>query len=102
MEYKITENIKALFSGADERNWSKVKSVLGKQVFLDYSSMTGAPGVGVSPDQIVAAWSGFLPGFDRTNHQLSDFKVEIKDNEAIATYIGKADHFLKDTVWTVE
>ena len=102
MEHSIVENINALFSGADERNWVKVKSVLSQQVMLDYSSMTGAPASSVSPEQIVTAWSAFLPGFSRTNHQLSDFKVERKDREAVVTYSGKADHYLNESVWVVE
>ncbi|MGC3945765.1 MAG: nuclear transport factor 2 family protein [Chryseolinea sp.] len=102
MEHTIVENISALFSGADERNWSKVKSVLSQHVLLDYSSMTGAPAATVSPDQIITSWSAFLPGFNRTNHQLSDVRVERKDREAVATYNGKADHFLNEKVWTVE
>ncbi|MEJ1239261.1 PhzA/PhzB family protein [Chryseolinea sp. T2] len=102
MEHSIIEHIIALFSGADERNWTKVKSVLSQQVVLDYSSMTGAPATSVSPEQIVASWSSFLPGFNRTNHHLFDFKVDRKDREAVVTYGGKADHYLNESVWTVE
>jgi ketosteroid isomerase-like protein len=64
--------------------------------------MTGHPATAFSPEQIISDWAAFLPGFDRTNHQLSDFTVEIKDQEAMVHYTGKADHYLHGEVWTVE
>lgn len=102
MENLIIQQVKALFSGADERNWNKVKSTMDNEVELDYSSMTGSPTSHLTPQQISTAWAAFLPGFDRTNHILSDFKVTINGNEALVNYIGKADHFLNSEVWTVE
>jgi ketosteroid isomerase-like protein len=102
METIITQQVNALFAGADERNWNMVMSVMDKQVLLDYSSMTGSPASNLTPEQISAAWAAFLPGFDRTNHTLSGFKIKINGNEAVANYIGKADHYLNGEVWTVE
>lgn len=102
MENIIIHQVNTLFSGADERNWNKVKSVMHTPVLLDYSSMTGSPATNLTPEEITAAWSAFLPGFDRTNHKLSDFKVIINGDEAIVHYTGKADHYLNAEVWTVE
>ncbi|MBC7937259.1 MAG: PhzA/PhzB family protein [Rhizobacter sp.] len=102
METIITEQVNTLFAGADERNWNKVKSVMDNQVLLDYSSMTGSSSSNLTPKQIITAWAAFLPGFDRTNHKLSGFKIEINGDEAVAIYIGKADHYLNSEVWTVE
>ncbi|HEX8378629.1 MAG TPA: nuclear transport factor 2 family protein, partial [Pedobacter sp.] len=102
MENIITYQVKTLFSGADERNWNKVKSVMDKQVLLDYSSMTGSPATNLTPEEIITAWAAFLPGFDRTNHKAFNFKVIINNDEAIVNYTGKADHFLNSEVWTVE
>ncbi len=102
METLIIQQINTLFAGADERNWEKVKSTMNTTVLLDYSSMTGNPAITLSPDAITQAWASFLPGFDSTHHQLSDFSVSINDNEATAEYFGKADHFINNDVWTVE
>jgi ketosteroid isomerase-like protein len=102
MENIIIHQVNTLFSGADERNWNKVKSVMHTPVLLDYSSMTGSPATNLTPEEITAAWSAFLPGFDRTNHKLSDFKVIINGDQAIIHYTGKADHYLNAEVWTVE
>lgn len=102
MEKIIILAISTLFSGADERNWEKVESVMTQNVLLDYTSFVGGEPANLTPKQITNSWAGFLPGFDKTHHQLSDFKVTINDETAIATYTGKADHFIGKEIWTVE
>ena len=101
-EEQIILQVQKLFAGADERNWKKVKSVMHEQVLLDYSSMTGNPAKTLTPQDICDAWSQFLPGFDRTNHVLSQFNVEANDKEALVRYFGKADHYLGGELWTVD
>jgi hypothetical protein len=98
----IIEIVKKLFAGADERNWEKVEQTMADKVLLDYTSMAGGTPANLSPKQITESWATFLPGFDKTNHQLSDFKITIDQDKAIATYFGKADHFIETEVWTVE
>lgn len=102
MEKIIIEQVKKIFQGADERNWQKAADVMDNHVMLDYSSMTGNPASLLTPQQITSAWAAFLPGFDRTNHKLSDFTVQIKNDEVSVTYQGVADHFYNSKVWTVE
>ena len=102
MENKITEQVRLLFEGADERNWEKCISVMNKDVLLDYSSMTGNGATLLTSEQIIAAWATFLPGFDRTHHELSKFTIESNGLLSTAHCYGKADHFIGDEVWTVE
>lgn len=102
MENIIEQQIRSLFEGADERNWQKSASVMSNNVLLDYSSMTGNAATLLTPEEIMTAWASFLPGFDRTNHQLSDFTINTNGLTALAHYRGKADHFLNGEVWTVD
>lgn len=99
---QIIQTVSRIFEGADERNWVKVKEAMAESVVLDYSSLSGAPSSTMSSSQIVDMWKGFLPGFDRTHHQLSDFSVKQHSGNASVTFSGKADHFLESEVWTVE
>jgi hypothetical protein len=101
-QQNVIDIVIQLFAGADERDWQKVKNTMAKEVLLDYTSMAGGEPTVLSPQQIAKAWAEFLPGFDKTHHQLSDFKVNIQDNFATASYFGKADHFIDDEIWTVE
>lgn len=99
---KIISSVSEVFEGADERNWQRIQSVIAKNVLLDYTSMAGgSPGL-QTPRQITDAWSAFLPGFDKTHHQLSDFNITVNEKVANAHYYGKADHFIGNEVWTVE
>lgn len=97
-----TTLIKKLFHGVDNRDWESIISIFDENVLLDYSSMTGTPPSFMKPQEIIAAWSSFLPGFDKTNHQMSGFNISKEDNFTIATFEGKAEHFIGNSVWIVE
>jgi SnoaL-like domain len=99
---KIIQSLKNLFAGADERDWQKVQGVMATNVLLDYTSMNGGSPTTQTPQQITDAWAAFLPGFDKTHHQLSKFEVSLQDTIANVHYFGKADHFIDKEVWTVE
>ncbi|HEY4324740.1 MAG TPA: nuclear transport factor 2 family protein [Mucilaginibacter sp.] len=98
----IIEIITKLFAGADERNWQKVESTMASTLLLDYTSMAGGELAELTPAQITNAWAAFLPGFDRTHHQLSAFEVKENNGIANAHYFGKAEHFIGGDIWIVE
>jgi hypothetical protein len=102
METEIINTVKNLFSGADERDWGKVQATLADEVLLDYSALSGSPASTLTPGEIITAWKGLLPGFDRTHHQPDYFTVKEDDDKAIVHYFAKADHFLGNDTWTVE
>lgn len=99
---KLIQTISSLFAGADNRNWQQVQDTMAASVLLDYTSMTGGSPAEQTPKQITDAWAAFLPGFDKTHHQLSGFDVNVINATATVHYEGKADHFIGNTVWTVE
>jgi hypothetical protein len=98
----IINTVTAIFNGADARDWQKVKAAFADEVLLDYSSMNGNPAAQITSDQIIAAWSSFLPGFDKTHHNVFDFKVDQSDDMANVHFTGIADHFIGESKWTVE
>jgi SnoaL-like domain len=99
---EIIQAITAIFSGVDEHNWAKIENQMTSNVLLDYTTFIGGEPANLSPKQITESWAGFLPGFDKTNHQLSNFEITLNLDKAMATYTGKADHFIDNEVWTVE
>jgi len=104
-EQDIINHITKLFVYTDEQKWDEVQSSFAKQVLLDYSSFTGIEAAEMTPDQLVAGWSGFLPGFEATHHQVGNFIVETDDDEAQLFCYGTATHYLPNesgkNVWTV-
>ena len=90
----IISVVTALFKATDARNWQQVENCFANEVLLDYTSMAGGEPVTLAPTAITTAWKQLLPGFDSTNHELSDFKVSANDNTATVTNSGHATHYL--------
>ena len=98
------EVVTQLFVSTDARDWSRVKHCFHSEVLMDYSSMNGNPATLQSPEEIVRAWKGILPGFNATHHQLGNFIESIQDITAQVFCYGTASHFLKNeqgNIWTV-
>ncbi|UTW64758.1 nuclear transport factor 2 family protein [bacterium SCSIO 12741] len=90
------ETVIELFVSTDEQQWDQVKAVFDSKVLLDYSSMTGSPATSMTPDEIVDAWKGLLPGFDHTHHQLGNFQMTLSNNQAQVFCYGTASHYLEN------
>jgi hypothetical protein len=91
----IIDAVNSVGTLADFRKWEELESVFADHVVLDYSSM-GAPVETKAPKEITTAWKGLLPGFDLTQHFISNHKVTIKDNEAECFSYVNAFHVLKN------
>ena len=70
----IINIIKTFFGNVDKRDWETVKELMRDTIFLDYSSINGNPATELSSSEVVSSWASFLPGFERTNHQIFYFK----------------------------
>ena len=98
------EVVTQLFVATDQGAWNDVKATFNSKVLLDYSSMTGNPSTELTPDQIITAWQGILPGFDATHHQLGNFLTKLDGDKANVFCYGTATHYLVDdngNLWTV-
>lgn len=91
---EIIQTIRQVFDGADERNWSKIESSLAPEVLLDYTSMSGGEPARLTPQQIITAWKGLLPGFKSTHHQTGNYTIAVNGREATAHFHGLALHYL--------
>lgn len=102
---QIIETVNQLFIGVDERNWEQVSNVFNDTVLLDYTSMTGGEPAKLTSQQIIDSWKGFLPGFDKTHHQIGNYIVNEDSNTISVFCYGTANHYLKNdsnnNVWTV-
>ena len=103
-QQNITTTITKVFVHTDQKDWSGVEAQFNNQVLLDYSSMTGADAVTISPNEITTGWKTVLPGFTHTHHQIGNFITTINGNTAHAFCYGTATHYLEDengNIWTV-
>ncbi|CAG5016154.1 hypothetical protein DYBT9275_05487 [Dyadobacter sp. CECT 9275] len=101
MTAPIIQPIKALFASVDARDWQQVRAVMDAHVLLDYSSMNGNPATNLTPGEITSAWEAFLPGFDRTQHEVSGFDIQPGDHLAMVHMRGEAQHWIGDDCWLV-
>lgn len=94
--------VQAVFKGADARDWSLVEQSFAPEVRYDYTSMAGGEPLTLTPAAIIGMWKQFLPGFDKTEHRISDFKVTEEGNTAAVQFKGHATHVIDQAVWIVE
>lgn len=102
---EIIQTVQRIFIHTDSRNWEEVKNQFSDQVLLDYTSMVGGSPSTHTPQAIVDSWKGLLPGFEHTQHDLSNFEVSIRRDEADVSHYGTAWHYLPNEeggdVWKV-
>jgi hypothetical protein len=91
---RIIETINNLFIHTDNKDWDKVKDCLAENVHFDMSSIGGEISV-LTSQQIADTWKNGLAPIESVHHQAGNYKVDIKNNKAIAFCYGIAFHFLK-------
>ena len=101
----IIENVTAVFTSCDDRNWQQLKNTFAAKVLLDYASLSGNPAASLTAEAIINAWKAIFPGFQSTHHQVGNFKVDQKDASADVYCYGTATHYLPNdsghNIWTV-
>ena len=102
---QIKVAVKKLFINTDNRDWKNVNSCFASKVFLDYTSFAGGKSAVLTPQEITGSWSGFLPKFDATHHQIGNIVVKSDKENADVFCYGTAMHFKKidsnNNVWIV-
>ena len=92
---RIIEVLNSLFIFTDNSDWQSVENCFADKVHFDMTSM-GAEKVEVlEPKQITRMWEEGLSSLDAVHHQAGNYKVEIKENKAIAFCYAIASHFKK-------
>lgn len=98
----IIDTITDIAAGADRHQWDRVRDAFADQVTLDYTGLWGGEATSQGADEIVAQWSGFLPGFDRTLHLIANHAIiEAGDTTATAEADFQAVHRIDADSWTL-
>jgi hypothetical protein len=85
----IAEAVAGIGLYADLREWNRVKSYLAARVTTDYTSLFGGEVATSDRDSLMAQWQDLLPGFDATQHLITNIVVE------------GASHWIDARFWTV-
>ncbi|TIO11099.1 nuclear transport factor 2 family protein [Mesorhizobium sp.] len=97
----IAEAVAGIGLYADLREWNRVRSYFAARVTTDYTSLFGGEVATGDRDALIAQWQGLLPGFDATQHLITNIVVEGAGNEAIARSHVRATHWIDTRFWTV-
>ena len=93
----IQETILKYATGIDTRDWALYRSIFADEVYLDFSSYSGQPASTMTGDQWAEAVQAMLPGFDATQHVLTNFVIDLDGDEATAAVYMKAEHFIANS-----
>ena len=93
----IQDTILKYATGIDTCNWTLYRSIFADEVAIDFSSYNGNPGTTMSGDDWAAGVQLMLPGFDATQHVLTNFVIDLDGDEAVATVYMKAEHFIANS-----
>lgn len=101
----IKECIEKMLLAIDERKWEEAPKYFTEKVFCDYSSLSGVEGSIVNAKDMISGWRQLVPGFEGTQHFLSNVQVEINEEKAKTVAYVSGIHYLKTSkgtdTWTV-
>lgn len=90
----ISDVVKRFATSVDTLDFDLFRSLYADEVDMDVSSFSGLAPERVSMDAWTDQIRGFLPGFDATQHVLSNFVIDVAgDNAKVVVYM-KAEHFV--------
>ena len=98
----IVDAITAIAAGADRRDWARVRMAMADTVTTDYTSLWGGEPVTQPADTLVSQWSGFLPGFEATQHLVSNHTITGLDGGTAAAQADfQATHRIGSALWVL-
>ena len=98
---RIVTTIDLLASLVDRGDFAALAGILADDVALDYTSLWGGAPTSLARDEVLAAWSGLLPGFDATRHVFGDYEIQHVADGAVVSGAGIATQWLNGETWTV-
>ncbi|WP_170325369.1 nuclear transport factor 2 family protein [Ruegeria arenilitoris] len=99
---QINTAITSIAAGADRHDWDRVRGAFADEVTLDYSSLWGGEPATLAADDVIAQWSGFLPGFEVTHHMVTNETiVSIEGDMATAQADFTATHRIGQDFWVL-
>jgi len=99
---KIIDAITAIAAGADRHQWDRVRAAFTEEVTTDYTSLFGGEVVTQLAKTLVGQWSGFLPGFEATQHLVTNHTIASATSETATVQADfQATHRIGKDLWTL-
>ena len=98
---EIAEAVTGIGLYADLRDWGRVRDFMASQITTDYVSLFGGEVGTTDRVALIAQWKTVLPGFDATQHLITNIAVDGNADEAHTTSHVRATHWINGHFWTV-
>lgn len=92
---QIEQTILKYATAADLRDWDLLKSILADELDVDFTT-SGGPAMTLTSDQYVGQVTSLIPGFDVTQHQLTNFVINIDGDTADTVVYMQAEHIVME------
>ncbi len=98
----IKRSVTAIAAGADRHDWDRVRSAFAETVTTDYTSLFGGKPVTQPADALVEQWAKFLPGFEATQHLVTNLSIDkASPDKARAEADFQATHRIENDLWVL-
>lgn len=91
---EIIDAANSLFIFTDEKDWASIKRLFADEVLFDTTSLSGGRPEKRTPQQIVDGWDAGLKRLKAVHHQVGNYRVRVRDNDADLFCYGIAYHYL--------
>jgi hypothetical protein len=78
----------------------EIQDAICAMTLYDYSSMSGPEASALVAQDFWAGVKDFFPGFDATQHMITNFDVQQRGDQAVCTSAVRAMHRIGNEVWT--
>ena len=97
----ITDVVNSMGTLADLGQYDQLQQLFTDEVTVDYTSLFPGEVQNISSEQLMTQWQSTLPGFDATQHMITNHQITVDGDEATAVAYVRATHKLGDAMWVV-
>jgi hypothetical protein len=97
----VEDVICAVTLHSDHGEWEEALSLYAPDAMIDYSSVSGPDNRNVPVAEHRRRLLTYLPGFDKRQHQTTNFEITVKADEAQSRAQVRAIHTLGTEAWVV-
>jgi ketosteroid isomerase-like protein len=97
----ISEVVTGVGLYVDLRDWLRVQSMFASTVITDYTSLFQGAEQKSSNAALVRQWQTMLPGFDATQHLITNLAITGSGDTATVLSHVRATHWIETRLWTI-
>ena len=96
---KVITVVSSIPLAVDRAAYDLAERAFAPSIVIDYTSLWGGEPATMTPEALMTAWRGIVPGFDGTWHELSNVQATVNGDTATATAFVDGRHWIGDKLW---